>query len=57
MAELWFPAPPLAGEVVLLRPWCDADAPTASLAFGDPVVQRFSWPQAPPGTEEDTRRY
>lgn len=57
MAELWFPAPPLADEVVLLRPWREADAPATFLAFGDPVVQRFSWPQAPPATEEDTRRY
>ena len=57
MAELRFPAPPLTDEVVLLRPWREADAPTAFLAFSDPVVQRFSWPQAPPSSEEDTRRY
>jgi RimJ/RimL family protein N-acetyltransferase len=57
MAELPFPAPPLADEVVLLRPWRETDAPAAFLAFGDPVVQRFSWPQPPPCSEEDTRRY
>jgi len=57
MAELPFPAPPLADEVVLLRPWREADAPAAFVAFGDPVVQRFSWPQPPPCSEEDTRRY
>ena len=26
MAELWFPVPPLAGDVVLLRPWSEATA-------------------------------
>ena len=26
MAELWFPVPPLAGDVVLLRPWGEAAA-------------------------------
>ena len=57
MAELPFPAPPLADEVVLLRPWREADAPAAFVAFSDPVVQRFSWPQPPPCSEEDTRRY
>src|SRR5215510_11041757 len=57
MAELPFPAPPLGDEVVLLRPWREADAPAASLAFSDPVLQRFSWPQPPPCSEEDTRRY
>jgi len=43
MAELWFPAPHLADEVVLLRPWHATDVPAKLLAFGDPVVQRFSW--------------
>ena len=27
MDELWFPIPPLAGDVVLLRPWREADVP------------------------------
>jgi|SRR5215469_17289547 len=57
MAELWFPVPPLADEVVLLRPWHEADVPAAFLAFSDPVVQRFSWPEATPYSEEDTRTY
>jgi RimJ/RimL family protein N-acetyltransferase len=57
MAELRFPAPPLADDVVRLRPWREADAPATFLAFSDPVVQRFSWPQPTPCSEEDTRRY
>jgi RimJ/RimL family protein N-acetyltransferase len=57
MAELAFPAPPLADQVVLLRPWRETDAPAAFVAFSDPVVQRFSWPQPPPCSEEDTRGY
>jgi RimJ/RimL family protein N-acetyltransferase len=57
MAELVFPVPPLADEVVLLRPWREADVPAAFLAFSDPVVQRFSWPEAAPYSEEDTRTY
>ena len=43
MAELRFPVPPLAGDVVLLRPWREADVPGMVAAFGDPVMQRFSW--------------
>lgn len=43
MAELWFPIPPLADEVVLLRSWYEADVPGKLLAFSDPVTQRFSW--------------
>ena len=43
MAELWFPVPPLAGDLVLLRPWREADAPGIVAAFSDPATQRFSW--------------
>jgi RimJ/RimL family protein N-acetyltransferase len=56
MAELCFPAPPLAGDVVLLRPWGEADLPGIVLAFSDPVMQRFSWRGAP-YTEADARDY
>jgi RimJ/RimL family protein N-acetyltransferase len=56
MAELWFPVPPLAGEVVLLRPWREADVPGIAAAFSDPVMQRFSW-RAAPFTETDARGY
>jgi RimJ/RimL family protein N-acetyltransferase len=57
MAELWFPASPLADDVVLLRPWREADVPGKLLAFSDPVVQRFSWPRTSPYTETDARAY
>jgi RimJ/RimL family protein N-acetyltransferase len=47
MTELLFPVPPLAGDVVRLRPWSEADAPAIVLAFADPVMRRFSWRTAP----------
>ena len=56
MAELWFPVPPLAGEVVLLRPWREADVPGIAAAFSDPVMQRFSW-RSTPYTETDARDF
>ena len=56
MAELWFPVPPLTDDVVLLRPWGEADLPGIVLAFSDPVMQRFSWRTAP-YTETDARDY
>ena len=57
MSELQFPSPPLADETVLLRPWREADVSDGLMAFGDPVVQRFSWPQTTAYTEEDARGY
>ena len=54
MAELWFPVPPLASDVVLLRPWDEADLPGIVLAFSDPVMQQFSWRTAA-YTETDAR--
>jgi RimJ/RimL family protein N-acetyltransferase len=56
MAELWFPVPPLAGDVVLLRPWRESDVPAIVLAFSDPLMQRFSW-RAAPYTEADARDF
>ena len=56
MAELWYPVPPLAGDVVLLRPWREADVPGMVLAFSDPVMQRFSW-RTTAYTETDARDY
>jgi RimJ/RimL family protein N-acetyltransferase len=56
MTELWFPVPPLADDVVLLRPWREADMPGVVLAFSDPVMQRFSW-RTTPYTETDARGY
>ena len=46
----------LADDVVALRPWRDADVP-GLLGFGDPLVQRFSWPLERPYTEADARAY
>src|SRR4051812_28859200 len=50
--QLSFPA--LVGDVVRLRPWSEADVPGLVLAFGDPVLRRFSWRTAP-YTERDAR--
>jgi len=57
MSELRLPVPPLADETVLLRPWREADVSAGLMAFSDPVIQRFSWPQASPFTEHDARCY
>jgi RimJ/RimL family protein N-acetyltransferase len=54
MAELCFPVPSLADDVVLLRPCREADVPGLVAAFSDPVMQRFSWRTAP-YTETDAR--
>jgi RimJ/RimL family protein N-acetyltransferase len=54
MTELSYPVPPLAGDVVLLRPWAEADVPAIVLAFSDPVMRRFSW-RTTPYTETDAR--
>lgn len=56
MVELRFPVPPLAGDVVRLRPWDEADVPGMVLAFNDPVMQRFSW-RTSSYTETDARDY
>ena len=56
MAELRFPVPPLADDVVLLRPWREADTPGMVVAFSDPVMQRFSW-RLTPYTETDAREW
>ena len=57
MLELHFPTPALADETVLLRPWREADVPGNLMAFGDPVIQKFSWPSAEPFTEQDACGY
>jgi hypothetical protein len=41
MAELWFPVPPLAGDVVLLRPWGEAVRLLARWAFAEPGLARL----------------
>lgn len=35
------PEPPLADEVILLRPWTDADAPQVTDACQDPHIQQY----------------
>ncbi len=58
MAELLLPTtPPLADEVVAVRPWRESDVPAKLMAFADPTVQRFSWPRTTPYTEEDARSF
>lgn len=54
MAALRFPVPPLAGDVVRLRPWVRADVPAIVRAFDDPLMRRFSW-RITPYTETDAR--
>ena len=51
MAELSLPVPALGDAVVSLRPWRETDVPAKLMAFGDPVVQRFSWSRTAPYTE------
>ena len=55
MAELSFPVLALDDEVVSLRPWRETDVPAKLMAFGDPVVRRFSWSGTAPYTEADAR--
>jgi RimJ/RimL family protein N-acetyltransferase len=57
MPVLDFPTPPLADHSVLLRPWQEADVPDITLAFGDPLTQRFSWTQATVFTRDDARAH
>lgn len=58
MAHLRFPEPPLADEVVRLRPWQLDDIPDRILSvFGHSSVQRFSWPETRNYTEADARRF
>jgi RimJ/RimL family protein N-acetyltransferase len=57
MAELQFPNPPLADEVVLLRAWQAEDVPTKVMRFADPSIQRFSWSKTTPYTEEDAHSF
>ncbi|WP_019856201.1 GNAT family N-acetyltransferase [Actinopolyspora mortivallis] len=55
MVALSFPNPPLADEVVALRPWRKADIPQRFAGFSDPVCLRFSWPCSEPFTEAHVR--
>lgn len=42
MPSLTHPEPPLAGDGVVLRPWCDADLPRGYEATQDPSIVRFT---------------
>jgi RimJ/RimL family protein N-acetyltransferase len=57
MPALRFPDPPLADELVLLRPWTADDIPDKVMSFADQSVQRFSWPLVREYTEMDARGY
>jgi len=47
--------PDLRDDAVALRPWRESDLPAKLVAFNDPVVQRFSSPDAGPYTEAKAR--
>ena len=57
MPVLDYPTPPLADHSVMLRPWQEADVPDITLAFADPLTQRFSWTQTAAFTQEDARAH
>ena len=57
MTALAYPDPPLADQVVALRPWEADDSPARIMTFADPSVLRFSWPFERPYTEADARAY
>ncbi len=56
MVELSYPSPPLADDVVRLRPWRVSDAPAKAEAFRDPLVDRFSWPRVTTYRDYDALR-
>ena len=55
--RLEHPDPLLRDDAVLLRPWAPADLPGLLAGFGDPVVQRWSWPLTTPYTARDAERF
>ena len=51
-----WPAPPLADDLIRLRPWRDDDQPAVVTAFADPTFQRFSdWEPDDLATQEQRR--
>lgn len=48
------PAPPLADDVVRLRPWTEADAPALAAAWADAEIRR--WTAVPDRPDEDHAR-
>ena len=56
MADLPFPDPPLADEVIRLRPWLPDDVDAAHEAVQDPLIPRFT--RVPEGqTKEEITRF
>jgi RimJ/RimL family protein N-acetyltransferase len=55
--ELLHPDPPLADDVVLLRAWRASDVPEKLMAYADPTIQRFMWPETTEYTAADTRSF
>lgn len=49
--------PTLGDDVVILRPWTEADVPEVLTVFSDPAVQRFAWPHSHTYTEADAREF
>jgi len=49
--------PDLRDDDFALRPWRERDLPGLLAGFGDPLVQRFSWPGIEPYTEADGRAF
>jgi RimJ/RimL family protein N-acetyltransferase len=49
--------PDLRDDDFALRPWRERDLPGLLEGFGDPLVQRFSWPGIEPYTEADGRAF
>ena len=54
MAELPYPDPPLADDVVRLRPWSEADVKPAHAATRDPLIPRYT--RVPENQTEDGLR-
>jgi len=51
-----WPAPPLADDLIRLRPWREDDQPAVVTAFADPTFQRFSdWEPDDLATQEQRR--
>jgi [ribosomal protein S5]-alanine N-acetyltransferase len=51
------PDPPLADDVVVLRPWSLDDVPDAVRSCNDPEIRRFLPPIPIPYTERDAREF
>ena len=55
--ELPYPDPELSADGIRLRGWRDHDVDALHQAFGDPTVQRFSWPSLEPYTRDDAQAF